>query len=48
MVPETIEQDTYNRKYGDKKPNKNTENSHQIARRAKKKSPTLTQHGNVR
>ena len=48
MVLETIEQDNYNRKYGDKKPKKNTENFPPIARQSKNKSLTHTQHGNER
>ena len=48
MVLETIEQDNYNWKYGDKKPKKNTENVPPIARQAKNKSLTHTQHGNER
>ena len=48
MVLETIEQDNYNRKYGDKKPNKNAENFPPYACQAKNKSLTHTQHGNER
>ena len=48
MVLETIEQDNYNRKYGNKKPNRKHRNSHPIARQAKNKSPTHTQHENER
>ena len=48
MVLETIEQDNYNRKYGDKKSNKKHRKLPSDSSSSKNKSLTHTQHGNER